>query len=193
MSFWSKKTDEQSQVISSTIEQFRETLSELEIRVSTNENSFTKRDQELKASIERVDEFVQKKVDNLQHQILSVTDFIPTAFKEYQKLLEDLQRKQCILEERIAVYDEKLEKLKELTDRLEEQSKKPVVSNNSLTGYKPSPITRVFAEQNNVPRGPVSPTGPPPKVVISGTKQPSWIKKKEEPSPTINDTVVRDA
>ena len=198
MSFWSKKPETPTipDTVTEKLSEITNTHTNIELRLQKLEEGSKKiQFVEINTRIDEIAASTQKRFEDVQHQILSVTDSIPIVFKEYKKLIEDLQKKQCILEERIAVYDEKLEKLKEL----EEQSKKPIVSNNSPTGYKPSPLTRALAEQNNVPSGPVStmsPTGPPPKVAISGTggtKQPSWVKKKEELSPTINDTVVRDA
>ncbi len=190
MSFWGKKTDEQaniSQVVSSATTDIREKVAELEIRLSTMENSSNKREkmsfQEFKQRVDEIAESTDTRLKSFEERIHAL-ETKPTPFTEemetQQAEIEKLTKLQTTLEERLATYDEKLLKLKELTDRLETQIQafetKPKASSAVLSGF---PI-------RNSGTGATGPSGP------SVSKPPSWVKAKPKLEITIpnSDTVT---
>jgi hypothetical protein len=207
MSFWSKKPETQQtntvpDAVKEELSEIRNTYENIELRLVKLEK------QEKCCSASEFVSSTNKRFEDISSQLVlqqeNYTSSLSSNSKymeESKKLIEMLQHTQNILEERIALYDEKLDKLKELTDKLDAalQSK-----SSTPSPYKQSPLTRTLVEQTTQNKGPsnVSVTGTTPVKTFSGQtkQQPSWIKKKieekpkeEELAPTINETIVRDA
>ena len=189
MSFWGKKTDDQaalSEAIAIGTAVLREKIADFEIRLSTMENSSNKREklsfQELKQRTDEIAESTDTRLKSFEERIRSL-ETKPTPFAEEIETqhaeIEKILKMQTTLEEKIAVYDEKLLKLKELTERLETQIQaletKPKPSSAVLSGF---PI-RASAT------GPSGPSGPP---APSTSKTPSWVKAKPKLEITIPTT-----
>jgi hypothetical protein len=206
MSFWAKKENTVSLVdtISSHTDILKQKIADVEIRMTTFENSSNKREkiafktieeqqqsiQEKVSSLEKftqekvssLEKFTQEKVSSLekftQEKVSSLEKFTQetkeklvvfethqTTLTDYKKLIEELQYKQNILEERIAVYDEKMLNLKILTTRVEA-------------------FLDEAKNQNQIPLTSTVKTTPKVFVpAVTTNKQPSWVKKAElEPS-----------
>ncbi len=164
MSFWNKK--ENAEAILTHVDPIKKNIADLEIRISTLENSSNKREKmaftEFSSLIEEQQQTILKKISVIEdHQETTsnkITDQQNTTFAEYKKLIEELQHKQNILEERIAVYDEKIQNVKTLSARIEAllaelEAKKSETIKTTPKSFVP---------------------------VVFTNKQPSWIKKPKE-------------
>jgi hypothetical protein len=160
MSLWGKKETpvNLSEKIATHTDALKQKIADLEVRISTVENSSNKREQlayqELNNQIISVKTNVKETFVQIQQQIEEIKQTTHTLFTQQQKTIEELQTK---YEERFAAIETKLKETKPTT----------VLQTESNAPIKSSPLAKTVFEKSQG------------NSFLQPKTKPSWVLKKK--------------